>query len=501
MPPILLATISSQQPPSSSMWVLGALVLLCWMAAFIGSAYSQRRRLRAPLILLATWLLSTLIWRSTVFSLAFRDWFELISCITIGLAAARVGWILVVDLLLREGERVGLSKIARDLLQSGLMLVVTIVAARTAGADPQALATTGGLVTAGLTFSLQQTLGDLVAGVLLSAKAPFKIGDWVGYDDSGRRVGRVVEINWRDTRLLTNDMVELIVPNSVLAKASILNFSQPVQDTRRIVSFDIGYHHPPHQVLEAARRAVTDGVDGVLQTPSLDVIVQGFEASSVRYAVRYFLADYRERDAVDSRVRVRLWYALRRAGIDFQFSHLDVRMLDTAPVDTDARAQNVEESLRSVDFLKQMDESDVTALAQAAIVRLFHRGETVVHAGETTTEMFIVTQGRCVVRTAEGRELAQLGVNEFFGEMALLTGEPRSATVCALEDTTLVTLDRETFRTVIARYPEKLERVSLVVAERQAAMDARKGADVTQKQKLEEQNTMLGRMRRFFAFE
>jgi CRP-like cAMP-binding protein len=178
---------------------------------------------------------------------------------------------------------------------------------------------------------------------------------------------------------------------------------------------------------------------------------------------------------------------------------MDVQMVERAGLDPEAKLQRKEQALRRVDFLAQMQSDDIRALSSAAHTRVFHQGETVVRAGDTTTDLFVVASGECVVRTESGRELARLGEGDFFGEMALLTGEPRSATVAAVTPCTLYAVHAETFRTVIARYPEKLETVSRVVAERQAEIERRRGADVSLELKAQQQETLLTRMRRFFG--
>ncbi len=497
----LLALVAYEEPTTKQILAFASVTLPALALLAIVTPKDQRARLRTPTLLLGAWALFVVVASTRWFALGTRDVAGLLSSVAGALGAARIAWVLIIDVLLREGSRIGLSKLARDLLHAVLMIFVAISAARAAGADAQALATTGGLVTAGLTFSLQQTLGDLVAGILLSARAPFEVGDWIGYDDDARHIGRVIEINWRDTRLQTNDEVEVVVPNSTLSKAAIRIYTKPKPLSRRIVTFDVGYQHAPHDVVEAVRDAINSPLNGVLTTPKADVILVSFEDSAVRFAVRFFIEDFPRRDLIDSEVRMRLWYALHRVGIDFQFPRIEVETLTQQHLDPEAKMQRRADALSRVDFLGQMQHDDVLALAKSSRTRVFHHGEVIVRAGDSSTELYVLASGECVVTNAQGRELARLGPGDFFGEMALLTGEPRSATVSAVTPCTLHVLQAETFRTVIARYPEKLEQVSQVVAERQAEIEQQRGADVSQELKAKQQVTLLSRMRRFFAGE
>jgi CRP-like cAMP-binding protein len=180
---------------------------------------------------------------------------------------------------------------------------------------------------------------------------------------------------------------------------------------------------------------------------------------------------------------------------------MEIETISPRQVDPESKMQRRADALSRVDFIGQMEHDDVVALARSARTRVFHHGEVIVRAGETSTELFVVASGECVVTNEQGRELARLGVGDFFGEMALLTGEPRSATVSAATPCTLHVLQADAFSTVIARYPEKLEQVSKIVAERQAELERKRGADLSLELRAKQQVTLLSRMRRFFAGE
>lgn len=491
-------------PPPVGMWGMAAAVFVLILLLGVLLRREQRRKLRAPFALMLSWAVATIFWGIPYFGYAVRDWCELISLVTLSLAAVRVGWLLVVDWGLQQGSALGISQITRDLVQSALYIVTAIAAARAAGADATAIATTGGLVTAGLTFSLQQTLSDLVAGILLQAQAPFKVGDWISYDGNSNIVGRVGEINWRATKVVTNDGVEVTIPNSVLARAAIVNYHEPTIASRRSVYFDVGYQHPPRMVQKLALEAIR-GADGVLDSPPPSCLVADFAASGVRYWLRYFIKDMEVRDVIDSGVRVRLWYALRRARVDFVFPRMDLSFVGTSESERTEAEQRERQrrvhAFEKIDFLSPLTASERAELASRAKTHLFARGETIVREGERTTEFYIVAEGELSVCTEAARgEIARLSAGDFFGEMALLTGEPRNATVRAVDDCVLYVIDKPTFQTVIAGHKDLLEKVSKIVAERQAEMARRRGQpDETNEQRALREASLLTRMRRFFG--
>lgn len=430
---------------------------------------------------------------------AFEDWSTLLSVVLWSLAATRVAWLLLIDVLLREGSVLGLSRIARDLLQSALYLVVSVAAARYAGATSLTLATTGGLVTAGLTFSLQQTLSDLVAGLLLQAQTPFRVGDWISYDDYDQHMGRVVEINWRATRLINSAHVEVVVPNSVLGRASIRNYARPSAASRRAIRFDVGFEHAPNSVLGLAVRSL-EGLPGILRHPPPDALLVLFAPHGVTYELRYFIDDFAVREPLDSSVRARLWYALSRAGVDLVFprTNLHVMELPAPKPEADAQLTARASALGKIDFLAVLAPEELRRLAAEVRTRLYARGEVVVREGqEDTGEFFVVSKGSLVV-TVEGREVGRLRPGDFFGEMALLTGEPRTATVTASDDCELHVVDRAAFEQRIRAHAGLLETVSRVVAERQALLQF---ADDTgsEQEREERKSTIFTRVLRFFG--
>src|SRR5690606_13193402 len=152
---------------------------------------------------------------------------------------------------------------------------VALVVLRAAGVELGSLLTTSALLTAVIGLSLQDTLGNLFAGLAIQAQQPFEVGDWIQHDPTDQEtMGRVVEINWRATRVLTVDNVEVTIPNGALARASIRNFSRPTAEVRRSVTITVAAHVPPNEVHRLFAEAVA-GTPGVLSHPAPDVQTLG----------------------------------------------------------------------------------------------------------------------------------------------------------------------------------------------------------------------------------
>ncbi|AUX21839.1 uncharacterized protein SOCEGT47_023340 [Sorangium cellulosum] len=393
-------------------------------------------------------------------------------------ALGRAAFLLVVDLIL--GVRLGrpLSRIIRDIFQGLVYAGAVLITLRAAGVEPGSLLTTSALLTAVIGLSLQETLGNLFAGLAIQAQQPFEVGDWIQIEPDPRLIGQVIEINWRATKVLTNDQIELTIPNGTLAKSTIRNFTKPTATARRTIEVR-GPHDVSPRVVEQALLDAAASAPGVLPAPPPFVLAARFEDNGIAYQLYFFTDDFARRDRVDSAVRQRIWFAFQRAGISIPVNTHAVRMADTsseahARSEAEARQRRLQ-SLRVVDFLAALPPPLLERLATLTKTCHYMVGEVVIRQGAVGHELFIVQSGEVsVVVGREGgstAEVARLGPGKFFGEMSLMTGEPRSATIQAVSDCELVKVDKEAFHEILAAAPDVAEKITEVFAARQSAID------------------------------
>jgi CRP-like cAMP-binding protein len=286
-------------------------------------------------------------------------------------------------------------------------------------------------------------------------------------------------VNWRATTVMTSDLVELIVPNSTLAKSPIRNYSRPSKVSRRYVSVSGPYEAPPHRVHEAIVNALA-GTPGVLADPAPWVQTKVFADSGIEYTVWFFTDDYASRDRTDGLVRDRVWYGMQRAKLSIPFPIRTVHMHQVSE-DSERREREQElhrrdRILRCVDFLDVLPAEMHRRLASASEVRLFAPGEIIVAQGDPGSELFVIDRGEVAVevrREGGQRQLpvARLGAGKFFGEMGLMTGEARAATVRALTDCALIVIGHDAFHDTIASVPGVVEKMSELLAIRQSELE------------------------------
>jgi small-conductance mechanosensitive channel len=427
--------------------------------------------------------------------------FFLLACL------GRGGFLLVVDWFLGKRLARPLSRIFRDIIQVFVYAAVALLTLRAMGVEPGSLLTTSALLTAVIGLSLQETLGNLFAGLSIQAQRPFEVGDWVQLDADVECIGRVTEINWRATKVLTDDMVEVIVPNGTLAKAPIRNFSQPTRVSRRTTIVQAAYEAPPGRVQKVLLEAIGD-TPGVLDMPPASVLLTSFADSGIEYRIRYFIDDFQRRNDIDSRVRARIWYAFQRANLSIPFPIRDVRTSDARAAASAEHAARLEKRLRAlhnVDFFDALPERVLARLAENSEVRLYAPDENVIVQGAEGNELFILLDGaaRVLVATddAEPAEVARLEPGKVFGEMSLLTGEKRSATVKAGARCELLVVGHEALRPLLKDMPELAERISEVLAKRRKQLDeqAESSRTPTVEEKAPRDPALLSKIKQLFS--
>jgi len=406
-------------------------------------------------------------------AMKFLFWFTLLA------ACGRALVLLAVDVAFNRRTQRPAPRIFRDLTQAVVYVIVGLLTLNAVGVEPGSLLTTSALLTAVIGLSLQDTLGNMMSGLALQMQRPFEVGDWIQFGDDARSIGQVTEANWRATTLMTSDLVEVIVPNATLARAPIRNYSQPSPVSRRSVTVQSTYDAPPQIVHSVIEHALVE-TPGVLKDPPPWVRTDHFAESGIEYQVFFYTDDYASRERTDSLVRDRVWYAMQRAKLSIPFPARTVRVHnvseESTKIERDRELGRRDDVLRCVDFLEVLTPEHHRLLAASSELRLFAPGEVIVREGEKGGELFVIDRGKVniEIQRDNGKQLkvAELQGGQFFGEMGLMTGEPRTATVRAKTDCALVVIEHAPFHDVLRQAPELVEKMSELLAARMAELDA-----------------------------
>ncbi len=324
-----------------------------------------------------------------------------------------------------------------------------------------------GVIAIVLGLAMQDLLGNILAGIALHLEKNFKTGDWLLIGDTH---ARVIEVSWRSTRLLTTDDVLIDVPNSDIAKQTITNFELPTP--RHAVRTTIGLHYdiPPGRVQAVLKEAVAV-VPGVVTTPSPVIHVKEFADSSIVYEIKVWIDDHGLMQRVLSQVRANAWYAVRRAGMEIPYPQLTIhrgRFGDDGGVARRAAAA----ALRAHPILGVLGDEASERLVQISPMKLFATSEHIIEQGAAGDSLFLLVHGRAEVRIARQgvvNIVAQIGAGDCVGEMSLLTGDPRGATVVALAEVEALEIQKAGFAELVRAHPEILAKLSELLAQRQTA--------------------------------
>jgi small-conductance mechanosensitive channel len=355
------------------------------------------------------------------------------------------------------------------------------------------LLTTSAVGAAIVGFALQDTLGNAFAGLAIQSEKPFRIGAWIRVGDFE---GRVMEVTWRATKLRTKAGNFVVVPNNIVAKEAITNYSEPIVPTRLDVDVGASYRSTPGDVKKAILEAIAN-VPRVLRTPPPDALLQAFDASAMTYRARFWIDNYEQDEVVKDEVRTAIFYAFGRYGIEIPWP-IQVGYAREWPQPDEATKQRQREAVLSgVDLFARLTDEQRREVATATSARVFGNGEAIVRQGAEGHSMFVVCAGRVdIVLEPDRRRIATIESGGYFGEMSLLTGDPRTATVLSVGDTTVLELDAEVFRRLGAADPHAIEQIGIAAVARRLELDhARDSAKTVVAS--EARATLLGRMKKF----
>ncbi len=330
-----------------------------------------------------------------------------------------------------------IPQLLRQIVNAFLFVIVISVAIqRLFRVELTPILTTSAVITVVIGLALQETLSNLFSGIGLNIEEAFYIGDWI---QIGSHIGRIQEINWRSVHLITRTGETVVYPNAAVAREIIVNYSRPA-GTPRIHTLTIGlpYEVPPEQVERAVLEVLRDF--DLPHDPPPTVHLVAFDDFSVRYEIRYPYDDFGPLHRMDAEIRRRLWYTLKRYGIDIPFPIRTVYLQQPHDTLSEMRARMLE-TLRTQAIFQGIPETDLQRLVDDCHVRMYARGQTIFRQGDPPDGMYLIMQGTVDILVRRHRHthtVATLRDGQIFGEIALIQTDRRTATARAQRDTWLV---------------------------------------------------------------
>lgn len=376
--------------------------------------------------------------------------------------------------------RITLLRILEDLAELAGYCAWLIIHLHAAGLDLSGIITTSAVMTAVLAFSMQDTLGNILGGLALQLDNSIKVDDWIKVDDVN---GRVADIRWRYTAIETRNWETVIIPNSLLMKGKFSVIGRRGGQSlqwRRWIYFEAGYEHFAGQVIDIAQSAVRNGhIANVADTPAANCLLIDFNPSAARYALRYWLTDIELDDITDSAVRSRVYAALQRAGIQLPYPQYHVHLTNKDDkYEQNKRLRRIKErmdALQQVELFNTLHDDELAEIAEQLVYTPFVQGDIMMRQGARAHWLYIIVSGVADVflELPDGgrRRIDSIHGGSFLGEMGLMTGDPRSATVIAQSEVLAYRLDKESFQKVLDKRPELAVEISKILASRRFSID------------------------------
>jgi small-conductance mechanosensitive channel/CRP-like cAMP-binding protein len=433
-------------------------------------------------------------------AMAFSE--GLLFLITIGFA--RIAISFVFQTLLRKSD---MPRILADVLFVLVLIAYAIWRLHVAGVNPTSLGISAAAIGTAIAFSLRDALANLWGGIAVQLDNTCRIGDWVRFDTV---TGQIIDIRWRYMSVATNTGETVIVPNSSIVQNRVIVLARRGDQRiswRRDVDFNVSYKTAPSRVIATVQDALTRAeIPNVAVSPAVSVICKEFAESGIRYGVLYWLTDLKQDVFTDSYVRVHVHAALKRDAMEIPFPHR-VIIEGGAAAEVGERAMTDRlATLSNIELFAPMTDGERRALASELTDCMFVRNDTISRRGEKADSLYVLANGKVAIYgDADGSgqarpRLATLEAPAYFGEMGLLTGQARTATVVAESDVLCYRLDKPGFDAILRARPELVDGLSKVVAKRQAENDAtlQADADARARMAVSRASELVRRIRQFF---
>ncbi len=391
------------------------------------------------------------------------------------------------------------AKILKDLVLLVIASAITLVVIQQRHqVNLVGLVTTSAILTAVIGLAAQESLKDLLAGIVLQVDSPFQEGDFIDVGEEAS--GWVISLTLMSTRIQHVHGALITLPNSRIWATNIRRFG-PRGPVAREIHITLDSAFPPEQasalLLQVAHRHPL-----VLKQPEAEAFVYAYADHGVTYELEVWQEDPSDNgfDLLRGQLLSQIWYAVERAGRRLPYPVRELHQVsppepsgDPAGFDAEARLGLLSRNV----LFQQLEASQLETIAPLTRCLRFAQGEVVVLEADAGLAMFQVVSGRLEVLkqldSGENKVVAQLGSGVLFGEMSVFSDEPRSATVRALEECVLLEIERDDLRPLLEGNPQLVDSLAELISERRSQLNK-----LSQASKEAQGNQLLQHMRQMF---
>jgi small-conductance mechanosensitive channel/CRP-like cAMP-binding protein len=378
--------------------------------------------------------------------------------------------ILSANTLLRKAGNIELATLLQNVFSIVIYVFAFVIIVRSQfNVDLTTVFAGGTILGVVLGLALQDTLGNLFAGLALQADQPFQIGDVISLP--GRSVTGIVEnVSWRGIKIRTFQNRILLISNSVLGK-EIIEVAPQNNANARLVQFSTIYQKSPAKVVRVVREAIRN-IENVSSKFRPQVRIRSLGENGIEWEIKYWLENYAKYNETDAQIRMRLWYVFQREGIEFAYP-TRVVYSEEKKSSSGISTEEIANLLRKISIFSPLTADEIRKLAKNCEFRVYSPDEPITVEGQIGDSMFVIYQGKARVQVMDNKvpkTIATLGEGDFFGEMGLFTGQPRTASVISEEETKILRIKKSAVKPLLDDNPDLVQAFSDIIAERQLAL-------------------------------
>jgi small-conductance mechanosensitive channel len=350
-------------------------------------------------------------------------------------------------------------------------------------------------------FALQKPILDAFSGIVLALQQPFKVGDWLQADDKFG-IGRITEMNWRAAHLVTADEITFVVPNSELISKHVKVYSRPEKYFRDEIQITLPYNITTHQG-ERILLGAANQIDEIAAIPRKSIVsIADYTDRGVLWRLLYWCPDPGRIPVFRFRVHRNILHNLHYAGIEVPVPILDLRRVAPKPGETE-EMRGIDPLIQRASIFAALTADELRLLSSMSKNRLVNAGTPLLRQGDPGDSLYILRDGLLEVRIAKGDHpetaVGRIHPGSFFGEMSLLLGEPRSASIVPVVDSMVSEISREAMTRLMRDRPELATYLGELLTEHQAS-----DTKLASKQHIAEQpqsvlDQMVNRIRAFLG--
>ncbi len=352
---------------------------------------------------------------------------------------------------------------------------------------------TGILATSGIAsliigLALKNVILDMFIGLAIHIERPFRIGDWIMVHRNRKEnhiVARVIEINWRTTRLCTTSNNMIVVPNSLLGVSITTNFMQPKPHFRIDLPFVIDYEVPPERasrILQAGVMSVA-GENGVLEKPEPEVRLKEATLHGQQYEVRFFIlpvhiSPNESKDLVNHSVLEHL----KCSGISPAQPKEEIYMSRKGKRNLDSEQdKDLYELLTRTELFGNLNIEELMQVFSGMKRRELRKGDILYRQGDKGETMFLLLEGllnsSIQIQGAEKpAKVESIKAGSHFGEESVMLGTGRPSTIHATTDAIIYEIAKEQMKEILIRRGDLLAMLNEDIAMSTSKISTRKKA-------------------------